>query len=440
MAINHLEPHSTRFAKKKALVVGDIMVDRYTSGQAVKISPEAPIPVMTGVTERSVLGGAANVAHNIAALGGKATLCGVVGNDAVRADLLAMAQSAKIATTGIVVDKSRPTTLKHRFLADNIQLARFDTEDARDIKDSVEQELMRKIERLMPAYDVVILSDYAKGCLTEKICAAVITLAHKQGKKVIADIKPARYARFRGVDLITPNIEEARAISGLHELDAIGAQLMKLLASDVFVTRGGEGISVFGKKKIRHDVPGRTVQVFDVTGAGDTVTAVAALALASDMTLVEAAQLANAAGSLVVQRHGTAVVTAQDIDSVFSTHIESVSAVPKVWGKEQWLENNDKYCCKLLTLAKGYQCSLHYHKVKDEMFLITKGHVRLELGGKIHHLREGNFMRVPTGVQHRFLGIEDSLMIEISTHHEDDDSYRVPGEESRKADERDLRA
>ena len=145
--------------------------------------------------------------------------------------------------------------------------------------------------------------------------------------------------------------------------------------------------------------------------------------------------LANEAGAIVVQKPGTATLSREELASTVEgkNHVESVKMIPKLWGYEQWIENNEKYCCKILALNKGYQCSLHYHKNKDETFLVTAGHVRLELGDEVMHLRPGSFVRVLPNTPHRFAGIEDSLITEISTHHEDSDSYRI--EESRKMDE-----
>lgn len=424
-----------QFEKKRVLVVGDVMLDRFTSGSTARLSPEAPVPVVSHTTDRYALGGAGNVANNIAALGARVYLCGVVGKDAERTVFISLCRQSKISNEGIIVDSARPTTLKHRLLAGAIQLTRFDREETRSLDPKIERMLIRTIKRLVPRSDIIVLSDYAKGCLTLALVRAVKAAARANKKKIVADIKPTNHARFAGVNLITPNLEEARAITGEDTVEHMGKKLVSIFRSDVFLTRGGDGISVFGKKGLREDIPSRMVTVYDVTGAGDTVTAVSALALAAGMKLSEAARLANRAGELAVQRAGTATISLPDLLSTFTTHYESAHMVEKVWGKEQWLENNDKYCCKLLFVKKGYQCSLHYHKVKDEMFLLSKGHIRLELGKKVLYLREGNFVRVPPGTLHRFRGLEDSVMVEISTHHDDADSYRVKGQESRKVHE-----
>jgi mannose-6-phosphate isomerase-like protein (cupin superfamily) len=208
--------------------------------------------------------------------------------------------------------------------------------------------------------------------------------------------------------------------------------LARTLKTNVFITRGGDGISVFDKKGKHTHLAGKKVTVYDVSGAGDTVTAIAALSTAAGAHIVDTARLGNAAGQIVVQKAGTATASIEDILSTLTIHMESAHTMPKIWGEEKWIENNSKYCCKQLSIKKGYQCSLHYHKIKDETFLLTKGHVRLELGKDVIYMREGNFVRIPTGVPHRFRGLEDSIIIEISTHHDEADSYRIKGEESRK--------
>ena len=216
-------------------------------------------------------------------------------------------------------------------------------------------------------------------------------------------------------------------MTGLENIEEIGSELLKYFSSDVFVTRGGDGISVFGRDRRLQHIPARKVSVFDISGAGDTAIAATALALASGLDLETAAHLANAAGAVVVQKPGTATLVSEELLSALhlDTHVAGVGIVQKVWGYERWLTNNDKYCCKLLSLNKGYQCSLHYHKNKDETFVVTKGHVRLEKGNEVLHLREGAFVRLTPGTVHRFTGLEDSMIMEVSTHHDEGDSYRL---------------
>ena len=224
-------------------------------------------------------------------------------------------------------------------------------------------------------------------------------------------------------------------MTGFDDIDKMGSELTKYFASDVLMTRGPDGMSVFHRDGRNFDIPGKKIEVFDVSGAGDTVVAVVTLALVGGLDLKNSADLANFAGSVVVQKPGTASITMPELEAFLSDkdNIESVEVVPKVWGYEKWLENNEKYCSKVLSVKKGFQCSLHYHKFKDEMFLVTSGHIRLEKGDDTIHMMPGSFVRIPPGLVHRFRGIQDSEILEISTHHSEKDSYRI--EKSRKVEE-----
>lgn len=419
---------------KKVAVFGDIMLDKYTLGEVLRISPEAPVPVLKKVSEKLVLGGAANVANNIVSLGAKADMFGVVGNDVGGDAVFALFKKGGIGSDGVFVHDKKPTTVKHRIVSGvSHQMLRIDEEDAGNLEQSVENEILKRFRGAAPETDIVILSDYNKGVLSKTLVAGVLRIAKEFNKKIFADFKPVNKEIFIGVDLVSPNIREGAEITGVDSVEEMGARLVEYFNADAMLTRGGDGISVFSREEGSHrHIPGKKIKVFDVSGAGDTTIAVAAIASAAGMTIEDAAFVANSAGAIVVQKPGTATVSFEELESALRLdgHVESVDIVPKVWGYEKWLENNDKYCSKLLSLNKGYQCSLHYHKVKDEMFLVTKGHVRLELGDEVIHLRDGNFIRIPPGTKHRFTGIEDSLIMEVSTHHDEGDSCRL--EESKR--------
>ncbi len=422
-----------QFQKKNILVIGDIMLDQYTFGEVTRISPEAPVPILRKLDERFVPGGAGNVASNLAALGANVSLCGVVGNDHYKDVLFNILSEQGVETRAILPYKQKPTILKHRFVSgNNHQLLRLDVEITDNLKEEAEQQLLTNIEKELKTVDAVILSDYAKGLFSLRLTQYIIKLAKKRKKPVFADVKPKNKAFFRGVDIVTPNRKEAQEMAGVENVEEAGKHLTAYFGSDVIITKSEEGMSVFWKDGKKKDLPTKKIKVFDVSGAGDTVIAVVALGLVSGLTLEEVAILANIAGGIVVQKPGTAVLTIEELASALQEehHVEAIDIVPKVWGHEKWLENNEKYCSKLLSLKKGYQCSLHYHRVKDEMFLVTKGHVRLEVGKKVLHMREGNFARILPGTLHRFRGIEDSEILEVSTHHSEKDSYRL--EESRK--------
>lgn len=424
-----------KFKEKRILIIGDVMLDKFTHGEVTRISPEAPVPVLRKTDEKFFPGGAANVAYNISSLGARAILCGVVGEDSDKDILLKILEERNIETSMVLTVPARPTTTKHRFLSGSNQILRLDNEVVENLSVEIEYRLLKFIKRAIKSCDGVVLSDYAKGLFSLNLTQKIIEMVKKQGKKVIADIKPVNKELFMGVDLVKPNLKEAREMTGQVTLQEIGEALVGYFKSDVIVTQGAEGMSIFTLSKA-FNVPTKKIKVFDVSGAGDTVMAVVALGLVSGLSLEDVATMANYAGGIVVQKPGTATVTAEELLSPFQGehHLEEVYTVPKIWGFEKWLENNEKYCSKLLALKSGYQCSLHYHKIKDEMFLVTKGHVRMEVDDKVLHMREGNFIRIIPGTVHRFRGIEDSEILEISTHHMEEDSYRIKGEESRRVE------
>lgn len=425
-----------KFKDAKVLVIGDVMLDRYIFGDVERISPEAPVPVVQKKSEKFTLGGAANVANNLAALGAKVSLAGVVGNDWAKDMVLKLLQDKNIDAEGLLPSESHPTIEKQRIVSgDNHQLLRLDVERPEPLAPADEEKFYALAAPAIAKSDAIIFSDYAKGLFSEKLSQKLIAAAKNAGKLTLADFKPKNKNYFRGVDVVSPNLKEAREMTGLYDIESAGPEIVAQLAAHAVVTRGGDGISLFHRDDASHrHVPGKKIKIFDVSGAGDTSIAVLALGLASGLDLMGAATLANEAGAIVVQKPGTATLTSEELASAFAetNHLETLGMVPKVWGYEKWLENNEKYCCKLLSLNKGYQCSLHYHKDKDETFLVTSGHVRLELGDEVMHLRPGSFVRVPPGTHHRFAGIEDSVIIEVSTHHKEEDSYRIEG--SRKMD------
>ena len=427
-----------QFKNKHILVVGDIMLDWYTYGKVTRVSPEAPVPVLHKTHDKFVLGGAANVAHNIRSLGAKVTLAGTVGDDDHKDKIFALTREHKIGAC-ILLHKEKPTIIKHRLVTENYQqLLRLDAEDTHFLDDRTAEQLYNQIDRVISSCDIVIFSDYAKGTLTPLLAGRLIARAHQLGKQIVADIKPNTKDIFRGVDVICPNIKESREMTGCTEdddVELVGKRLVDDLGSAIVMTRGGEGVSVFDKSGEHTHLPSVKVSVADITGAGDTIIAVAALGLAAHLELADAARLANIAAGIVVQKPGVASVFVEELESALGDirHTEGLKVVEKKWGYEKWLENNEKYCCKLLVLNKGYQCSMHYHKSKDEMFLIIKGHVRLELDKKVLHMLPGHYVRLWPGAKHRFTGMKDSEILEVSTHHEEEDSYRE--EESGKAED-----
>lgn len=423
------------FSRKKVLVIGDVMLDHYVKGTVSRISPEAPVPILKKTSEEYVPGGAANVAANLVALGASVVIAGVAGNDYSFQILKGLFKKRGIDYSSIIIVEGKPTITKEKVVARDQHMIRIDTEEISFLEPGSEKKFLKMIVPQIEKCDGIIFSDYAKGCLSKKLTQEVIKAAKKLKKPTFADVKPKNKDFFKGVDVVTPNLSEAIEMTGQENVYKAGRALSDFYKTHVVITKSERGITIFRKNGRYIDVPTKTVTVLDVSGAGDTYIATQTLGLLSDLSLEEAGIVANAAATIVVQKPGTATLNQEELESAVdeSSHIETVGIIPKVWGYEKWLENNANYCCKLLFLNKGYQCSLHFHKEKDEMFFVTKGHVRLETDGKITHLRAGNFRRIFPGTKHRFTGIEESLIIEVSTYHDEADSYRL--EESKRVDE-----
>jgi rfaE bifunctional protein kinase chain/domain len=305
------------FKGKRMLVVGDILLDWYTVGNVERISPEAPVPVLRKSGERFVLGGAGNVAANLCSLGAQVALVGVLGQDEAGVRVRSLAAGQGIAEKAILAVSDRPTSVKHRIVAGIQQIVRVDEESTAPLSRADEVKLYAFLEPQFRAADAVIFSDYGKGVFSGEFASRLIALGRELGKTMIADMKPARKNYFRGEHLIAPNLREALEMAGRETAHEAGEALALSLACHVLVTCGHDGIMVFPREGGRTHVPGRTVTVYDVSGAGDTVTAVAALGLASGLELTSIAALANAAASVVVQKVGTATLTTDELLKAF---------------------------------------------------------------------------------------------------------------------------
>lgn len=305
-----------KFPKTKVLVVGDIMLDRYIVGSAERISPEAPVPVVLEYTREDFLGGAGNVAANIASLGGRVTLVGVVGNDPEGARVRELCAQWNV-TPQLVRDGKRPTSRKTRVLSGHHQLIRVDKEAAGDISKITERQLVETVKRLGD-FDVVALSDYAKGSLTKYVVEAL--KKRFGGKRILANIKPAaKIALYQGVRVVTLNAKEGHHLTNIEPANGSAAArtaqaLARLFRASVVLTRGEYGVTVYdrGAKKISH-IASPPLHVFDVTGAGDTVIAALALMCGSGARLAEAAHAANRAAGVVVGKKGTSTVTPDEL-------------------------------------------------------------------------------------------------------------------------------
>lgn len=301
------------FSTVKALVAGDIMLDQYWFGPTSRISPEAPVPVVKVTQAQARPGGAANVAVNLASLGAKTTLAGVVGQDA-GGSLLRQALGERGIGLELVESAGRPTITKLRVLSRNQQLIRLDTEDAFGREEA--SLLLERVRRSATAASVCILSDYGKGSLLE--VPALVAAARAARLPVLVDPKGTDFARYRGATLLTPNLAEFEAVAGTASSDADLAARARRMRSDfaleaLVVTLGERGMMVVTDAAEAVFMPARAREVFDVTGAGDTVIAALAASLGAGMTLTDAAALANVAAGIVVRKIGVASVTPQEL-------------------------------------------------------------------------------------------------------------------------------
>jgi rfaE bifunctional protein kinase chain/domain len=319
MKDKNLQDILTAFSGKRILIVGDVMLDEYVWGEARRISPEAPVPVVEIHTRTVMPGGAANTASNVASLGGRALLSGVVGRDQQAETLRAALARDGVDAKELIVEEERPTTTKMRIVAHNQQIVRVDSEWRAPLRTELEDILLQWVEGRITETDACVLSDYDKGVVSSSLAKRFIRLARAAGKPVIIDPKGPNYAKYRGATVVTPNVHEAaRAMN--HEINSdadlleVGRQLSDVLeGSALLITRGSRGMSLFLDKAWAMHIPPRARNVFDVTGAGDTVVSTLALALAARATLAGAALLANQAASIVVSKFGTATVTIDEL-------------------------------------------------------------------------------------------------------------------------------
>jgi D-beta-D-heptose 7-phosphate kinase/D-beta-D-heptose 1-phosphate adenosyltransferase len=313
-----------RFARVRVLVVGDLMLDQFVWGKVRRISPEAPVPVVQLTREELRPGGAGNVASNIAALGGRAAACGIVGRDAAGERLGDALRALKVATDGIVVARAGETTQKTRIIAHHQQVVRLDRESNGGPDAASARRVRDFVLRQRAKYDVVIVSDYGKGAVGPELLGALAEAHTRAPFTWVIDPKRANFAHYRRASLVKPNREEAAEAAGIEIRDAAslreaGARLLERWeAGAVLISRGEEGMALFkpGGRRTRvvvEEFPTVAREVFDVTGAGDTVLATCALALGAGGSLEEATVLANHAAGIVVGKIGTATVGAAEL-------------------------------------------------------------------------------------------------------------------------------
>ncbi len=311
-ALDSLQGIVDRFAGRRLLVLGDAMLDHYIWGRCERISPEAPVPVVDVQRESTSLGGAGNVAANLASLGAEPVLVGVLGDDEHGRQMLDAFAERGVNTRGLVRDASRPTTFKTRILAQNQQVVRADWESRAELEGPVLFAVLDMLARELPRCEALIVSDYGKGVITRVVLERAIGLARAQGIPTAVDPKESHIDAYQGVSLLTPNQNEAgwvmgRRITDEKSLMEVGWGLQQRLDAEcALITRGAEGMSLFEKGGRYTHLPTVAREVYDVTGAGDTVVSVAALALAAGADYPEACYLANHAAGIVIREVGTA--------------------------------------------------------------------------------------------------------------------------------------
>lgn len=310
---------SERFAAARVAVVGDLMLDVYIEGEVHRVSPEAPVPVVRLTSERAVPGGAANVAANIASLGGTVTLVGVAGRDSAFAQLSEELQRVgRVDLSTTVFDDSRGTTTKTRLLGHRQQIARIDRETLRPIAPEIETQLIERACTAIDGCDIVILSDYGKGVLTDMVLQRTLAYAQAVGKRVLVDPKRRDLSAYRGASIITPNRAELALATGRpcetdEEAEEAARLAHEICGADVLLTRSEKGMSYFARSGESLHFATIAREVFDVSGAGDTVVAVLGAALAAGFPLVEAMKASNHAAGLVVAKIGTATVSCEEL-------------------------------------------------------------------------------------------------------------------------------
>ena len=308
---NKLFEDLQRLSAGHVLCIGDVMMDRFVYGGVERISPEAPIPVFLVSREKHMLGGAGNVVANVKALGGNAVLLAVVGDDVNGREVRAQLEMQGIGAA-LEIAADRFTTVKSRFVSGGQQMLRVDREKTQAIPADVETKILQTAEQAMQTAGAVILSDYGKGMLTDRVVQGIIAIAQKQGKPVIVDPKGRDFARYRGATIVTPNRKELETATGMPTAtdDDVRAAAMKIMMDcgidAVMATRSQDGMSVITRDADPLHIPANVREVFDVSGAGDTVVATFALALAAGVGMDHAAQLANIAAGIVVGKTGTA--------------------------------------------------------------------------------------------------------------------------------------
>jgi len=307
----------TSLKDHKVLVIGDLMIDEYIWGGVTRVSPEAPVPIVGVTNETLRLGGAANVAHNILSLGGQVEVCGLLGDDQMGRWIKSDLKGKNIGIRGIITSSGRPTTVKTRVIAHDQQVVRVDKEVTTPLDRADEEVILGSVESFLGECGCVVVSDYAKGVITPTLMRELVDLARGQSVPVAVDPKISQFSIYKGVTVLTPNLFEAAAGAGLviDSMEALveaGHRIIEKLACEyLIITRGDQGMTLFSGEKDYSHIEAFSRQVYDVTGAGDTVISTLSLALASGLSMAEGAYLANVAAGVVVGEVGTVAISSE---------------------------------------------------------------------------------------------------------------------------------
>ncbi len=311
-----------KFDNINVAVVGDMMLDEYLIGKVTRISPEAPVPVVNVTEERFVLGGASNVINNVVSLGSKAMAFGVIGSDINGEKFINKLKEKNIDTSGIIIDESRPTIIKSRVLCQGQQLLRLDWEKDTLISENIQKQIVDNVKQNIKSIDIIVLSDYNKGVLTEYVSKEIIKVAKENNKKVIVDPKPHNFKNYIGSTAMTPNKKEIMEYIGISKFNNEEDLIEKAskVKNDIeleclLLTRSEEGLSLFTEE--HNKIPTVAQEVYDVTGAGDTFISALTLSVAAGATWLEAAKIGNTAAGVVVGKVGTAVTTKEEINRFY---------------------------------------------------------------------------------------------------------------------------
>ena len=333
-----------RVQTARVLCIGDVMMDRFVYGAVDRISPEAPIPVLRVEREKHMLGGSGNVVANMAALGVTVTLIAAVGDDGAATDIRKNLLAVNIGD-GLETITGHATTVKSRFVCGTQQMLRVDREKTEEISKDVEDKIISRAEGIIPTVGAVVLSDYKKGLLTDRVISSVIALAKKHGVPVIVDPKGSDFTRYKGASVITPNRKELETATGMKAGtdDEVRAAAMKLIVtcgiSTVLATRSKDGMSVVTEKDLALHIPAQVREIYDVSGAGDTVIAVVASAIAAGVSVQNAARLSNIAAGIVVGKPGTATAR---IDEIEKALMSGAAQDGKIYSKAALAEKVEK--------------------------------------------------------------------------------------------------